>query len=56
MDKNVPCKIFYQTTFYAENAINGANMRRCHTELSNKQNIANNGIISEHDASIIRQR
>jgi hypothetical protein len=42
--------------FFAENAINGANMRRCYIEFSNIQNIANNGIISEYDASIVEQR
>ena len=37
MNKNVPYKNFYQTTIFAENAINGANMRCCHIEFSNKQ-------------------
>ena len=52
LQKFLPNHIF----FFAEYAINGANMRRCYIEFSNIQNIANNGIISEYDASIVEQR
>jgi hypothetical protein len=56
MDKNVPCKHFYLNTFLLETRLMGQTCGVAISSSAINKSIANNGIISKHDASIVGQR
>jgi hypothetical protein len=56
MDKNVPCKNFYQNTFLQDTRPMGQTCGVATSSSAINKSIANNGIISKHDASIVGQR